>query len=88
MKKCCVSDELTINVECNSIYTYDNGTNKVLLVATIQIHDRYGNKVAEGSGGWDGKCNGKMSMPGVYYYVVTLPDGDVKGTIELVKKNK
>lgn len=87
----CVSDELTINVEWPTAFMpYDNGTNKDFARGfTIQIHDRYGNKVAEGSDGWDGKCNGKMSMPGVYYYVVTLPDGDVKkGTIELVKKNK
>ncbi|NCC99637.1 MAG: hypothetical protein EOL95_08065 [Bacteroidia bacterium] len=87
----CVSNELTVNVKWPTAFMpYDNGTNKDFARGfAIQVHDRYGNKVAEGSDGWDGTCKGKMSMPGVYYYVVTLPDGDViKGTIELVKKNK
>jgi hypothetical protein len=31
--------------------------------------------------------NENLAVPGVYYYVVTLPDGNVKkGTIEVFKK--
>lgn len=52
------------------------------------IYNRFGAPVVETQNGWDGKLsNGQMAMPGVYYYVVTLPDGNVKkGTIEIFKK--
>ena len=52
------------------------------------IYNRFGAPVIETQNGWDGKLsNGQMAMPGVYYYVVTLPDGNVKkGTIEIFKK--
>ena len=52
------------------------------------IYNRFGSPVVETQNGWDGKLsNGQMAMPGVYYYVVTLPDGNVKkGTIEIFKK--
>jgi hypothetical protein len=42
----------------------------------------------ETDNGWDGFLHdGKLAVPGVYYYVVTLPDGNVKkGTIEIFKK--
>ena len=46
----------------------------------------------EGEDGWDGTINGSMNdskdiaVPGVYYYSVLLPNGDVKkGTIEIIK---
>lgn len=52
------------------------------------IYNRFGAPVVETQNGWDGKLsNGQMAMPGVYYYVVTLPDGNVKkGTIEVFKQ--
>ena len=51
----------------------------------VMIIDRYGNVVEEGEDGWDGTIKGKNAMPGVYFYVATLPDGTIKkGTIELV----
>lgn len=51
----------------------------------VKIIDRYGNVVAESEDGWDGTIKGKNAMPGVYFYVATLPDETVKkGTIELV----
>jgi len=44
--------------------------------------------VFEGNDGWDATINGKLAMPGVYYYVVTLPDGNVKkGTLEIYKES-
>ena len=51
------------------------------------IYDRFGNKVYEGDNGWDATINGKLAMPGVYYYHVTLNEvGDTKrGTIEVYK---
>lgn len=51
----------------------------------VMIMDRYGNVVAESEDGWDGTIKGANAMPGVYYYVATLPDETIKkGTIELV----
>ena len=51
----------------------------------VMIMDRYGNVVAESEDGWDGTIKGANAMPGVYFYVATLPDETVKkGTIELV----
>lgn len=51
----------------------------------ITVLDRYGDKVYEGPDGWpqDAAAN---KMPGVYYYIVVLPDGTVrKGAIEIYK---
>ena len=51
----------------------------------VMIMDRYGNVVAESEDGWDGTIRGGNAMPGVYFYVATLPDETIKkGTIELV----
>lgn len=52
------------------------------------ICNRFGMPVVETDNGWDGKLsNGDIAVPGVYYYVVTLPDGNVKkGTIEVYKR--
>jgi gliding motility-associated-like protein len=52
------------------------------------IYNRFGVPLIETENGWDGKLpNENLAVPGVYYYVVTLPDGNVKkGTIEVFKK--
>jgi gliding motility-associated-like protein len=52
------------------------------------IYNRFGVLLIETENGWDGKLpNENLAVPGVYYYVVTLPDGNVKkGTIEVFKK--
>lgn len=57
----------------------------------MSIYNRAGNLVAETTDGWDGKdAAGNYAMPGVYYFVATLPDGNVvKGNVELlVEKQK
>lgn len=53
-----------------------------------EIFNRFGMPLIATDNGWDGYLtDGKLAMPGVYYYVVTLPDGNVKkGTIEVFKK--
>jgi uncharacterized repeat protein (TIGR01451 family) len=58
----------------------------------IVVFNRFYTKIYEGNDGWDGTINGSMNdskdiaVPGVYYYAVTLPNGDVKkGTIEIIK---
>ncbi len=51
----------------------------------VTIFDRYGQKVFEGSDGWDGTKGGKLADPGVYFYSVIMTDGSQrKGTIEIV----
>lgn len=53
---------------------------------TIIVFDRYGKAIFEGANGWNGKVDGMFAQPAVYYYVVTLPNNQVKkGTIEVVK---
>lgn len=56
----------------------------------LKIYDRYGNLVIETTDGWDGKdAKGNYAMPGVYYYVATLSNGDVqKGNVELLNEKK
>ena len=50
------------------------------------IYDRFGDKIYEGTHGWDGTKNGKMVSPGVYFYHVVLPNGEaVRGTIEVYR---
>lgn len=58
------------------------------------VFNRFYTKIFEGEDGWDGTINGSMNdskdiaVPGVYYYSVQLPNGDVKkGTIEIVKND-
>lgn len=56
----------------------------------LQVFDRYGNLVVETTDGWDGKDKkGKYALPGVYYYIATLPNGEVvKGNVELLNEKK
>ncbi len=57
----------------------------------LSIYSRAGNLIAETTDGWDGKdAAGNYAMPGVYYFVATLPEGNVvKGNVELlVEKQK
>ncbi len=69
-------------------------TNKIFDVCakSLQIFDRTGNMIADVDGGsWDGTgADGKLAMPGVYFYVATLYDDSVKkGTVEIYQdKNK
>ena len=58
----------------------------------LMIFNRFYTKIYEGDNGWDGTINGSLNdsneiaVPGVYYYSVQLPNGQVKkGTIEIIK---
>jgi hypothetical protein len=69
-----------------------NGMNETFAKGLpLAIFNRFGLQIFQGEDGWDGVMNmniGKntMAVPGVYYYAVQLPDGNVKkGTIEIVK---
>ena len=70
----------------------NNGMNETFAKGLpVLIFNRFGIQVFEGADGWDGVMNKNMganvmAVPGVYYYAVSLPDGNVKkGTIEVVK---
>ena len=71
----------------------DNGKNDDFAKGMpIIVFNRFYTKIFEGSDGWDGTINGTMNdskniaVPGVYYYKVDLPNGEVKkGTIEIVR---
>ncbi len=71
----------------------DNGKNEDFAKGMhIIVFNRFYTKIFEGPDGWDGTINGTMNeseqiaVPGVYYYSVKLPNGEVKkGTIEIVK---
>ena len=56
----------------------------------LKIYDRYGNLLVETADGWDGKdSNGNYAMPGVYYYVAVLSNGEVaKGNVELLNEKR
>ena len=71
----------------------DNGKNDDFAKGMpIIVFNRFYTKIFEGPDGWDGTINGTMNdskniaVPGVYYYKVDLPNGEVKkGTIEIVR---
>jgi uncharacterized repeat protein (TIGR01451 family) len=69
-----------------------NGMNETFAKGLpLAIYNRLGIQIFEGQDGWDGIMNknmgaNTMAVPGVYYYAVQLPNGEVKkGTIEIVK---
>lgn len=89
------SDTATVQVQWPTAITpYDeNGLNDTFVKDMdpnfhTAIFNRFGMPLMETDNGWDGFLHdGKLAVPGVYYYVVTLPDGNVKkGTIEVFKQ--
>lgn len=87
----CVSQAIEVEVQWPTIFTPDgDGKNDAFadgLGIKLTVFDRYGNVMAEGSDGWDGRSlSGLQCMPGVYFYVAELPDGSThKGTVEIAK---
>ncbi len=67
-----------------------NGANAEFLIGSgmqLYVFNRYGATIYKGTDGWDGKYNNKYVDPGTYYYVVELPNGEVrKATLEVVKE--
>lgn len=93
------SDTVNVTVQWPTVFTpyVKDGRNDTFVKDMnpnfkTQIFTRFGTKIYESDNGWDGSINGSMNgsaeiaAPGVYYYVVQLPDGNVKkGTIEVFK---
>ncbi len=94
--RCGTADnKTTIEVVWPTAFTPYNGNGKNDDFARglpIIVFNRFYTKIYEGNDGWDGTINGTMNesesiaVPGVYYYSVLLPNGEVKkGTIEIIK---
>lgn len=93
----CNSPKKEVDVEAiwPTAFTPHNGNGKNDSFAkgmNIIVFNRFYTKIYEGEDGWDGSINGTMNsskqtaVPGVYFYSVQLPNGEVKkGTIEIVK---
>ena len=89
------SQETFVEVLWPTAFTPHNGNGKNDDFAKgmhIIVFNRFYTKIFEGPDGWDGTINGAMNesesiaVPGVYYYSVQLPNGEVKkGTIEIVR---
>ena len=93
----CNSPKKEVDVEAiwPTAFTPHNGNGKNDTFAKgmkLMVFNRFYTKIFEGPDGWDGTINGTMNdskniaVPGVYYYKVDLPNGEVKkGTIEIVR---
>jgi len=57
--------------------------------AELTIFNRWGQKIYEGTQGWDGTFNGRKVSPGTYYYLRNMYDADnnkntVKGSVTVI----
>lgn len=104
-----IGDAYTISVGSselkipNAFTPNDDGINDVwkisyrsLIDFRCTIFDRYGNQLyhfTDPSKGWNGKYNGKVVKPGVYFYVIEAKGSDGKrykkgGDINIIKSKK
>lgn len=68
-------------------YAVDGYNDTFMHGFTVEIFDRYGQKLYMGDNGWDGRRgNGSAFVdPGIFYYKVIMKNGKVeKGTVEVV----
>ena len=67
-------------------YTQDGVNDRFMPGFEVYIYDRYGMLIAHSIDGWDGYYKGSLATPGVYAYVLIMPDAENrKGTIEILK---
>lgn len=67
-------------------YTQDGVNDTFMPGFEVYIYDRYGMLIAHSMDGWDGYYKGSLATPGVYAYVLIMPDAEnKKGTIEILK---
>ena len=60
--------------------------------AELTIFNRWGQKVYEGTSGWNGTYNGRKVSPGTYYYLYNIYDENnkrttIKGSVTVVLQN-
>ncbi len=68
-------------------YVADNFNDQFMHGFSLEVFDRYGQKVFEGDNGWTGRKGNSDEFvdPGVYFYKVVMKNGRVeKGTVEVV----
>ncbi|TVQ15832.1 MAG: hypothetical protein EA361_05100, partial [Bacteroidetes bacterium] len=84
---------ITINELPNAFTPDGDGINDIFgQGAELTIFNRWGQKVYEGTSGWDGTYNGRKVSPGTYYYLLNLYDENnkkttVKGSVTVVLQN-
>ena len=86
----CPSNTVTVKTNWPNAIIRGGGVNGDFLVGSglqMYVFNRFGITVYEGTGGWDGKYEGKFVDPDTYYYVIDLPDGSQrKATLKVVKE--
>lgn len=66
----------------NDVFMDGDGMDEIDLI----IINRWGQKIYEGKGSWDGTCNGEEMSAGTYYYMITLPNGEeFQGPLMLIR---
>lgn len=66
----------------NDVFMEGDGMDEINLI----IINRWGQKIYEGKGSWDGTCNGEEMSAGTYYYMITLPNGEeFQGPLMLIR---
>ncbi len=74
----------------NAFTPDDDGINEIFAEGfEVSIFNRWGQKVYEGTRGWDGTYNGRKVSPGTYYYIVNLYDENnnkttLKGSVTVI----
>ena len=79
----------------NTFTPYDvDGKNDIFAKGLdLIVFNRWGQKLYEGTDGWDGKYNGNRVSPGTYYYIIKLSDlkngvTEIKGPITVISNKK
>ncbi|MDR1154560.1 MAG: gliding motility-associated C-terminal domain-containing protein [Bacteroidales bacterium] len=76
------------NYQAPTIFTPNGDTyNDIFMEGhTVEIFDRNGTLIYKGDNGWDGRYQGQIVRPAVYFYIITFSEGyKKKGTIQLYK---
>ena len=94
----CMSESQWVNIVMNDLpnaFTPDgDGINDVFAVGyELTVFNRWGQKVYEGTSGWDGTYNGRKVSPGTYYYLVNMYDDNnirttLKGSVTVILNNE
>jgi gliding motility-associated-like protein len=85
---------IVINDLPNAFTPDGDGINDIFAVGfELTVFNRWGQKVYEGTKGWDGTYNGRKVSPGTYYYLVNVYDENnsrttLKGSVTVIINNQ